>query len=89
MLTNDPDGATVWQVDVQWSKGRQACALNVQDVLSGLEGVWFAAKVEGEIRKVGNLVAFNGVLAIPGLLGTNLSVEHFSDVGGEGNQRGT
>ena len=60
--------------------------MHVQDVVGSLERVWLAAEVEGEIWEARNRIAINSVLAIPGLLGTNLSVEHLSNVSGESNQ---
>ena len=60
--------------------------MDVQDVIGTFERVWLAAEVEGEVWEAGNCIAVNGILAIPGLLGTNLSVDHLSNVGGESNQ---
>ena len=87
-LTNNPDAATIWQVDVHSGEGRQTCTLDVQDVIGTLERIWFAIEVEGEVWETGNRIAVNSVLAVPGPLGTNLGVEHLSNIGGESDQRG-
>ncbi len=84
--TNNPDAATVWEVDIESSERRHTCPLQFQDIIRALQGVGFTVEGESQIWKAGDLCAVYSVLTVPPLLGTNLSVDHLGDVSGEGNQ---
>jgi len=80
LLTNNPNGFTTRQVQVHSSEGRNASSLNIKYVIGGLERVVTTTEIEGKIRKARNFGAVNLILTIPRPLGTNLRVEHLSDV---------
>lgn len=63
-ITNDPK-RTPRQVDVHGSERTDASVLHVQDVVRALDRVGLAVEVEGELGQARDLLARNGVLAIP------------------------
>jgi hypothetical protein len=76
---------TPWQVDVEGSEGTDASVLDVEDVVGTLDRIWLSVEVEGEVGQAGNLVARDGVLAVPGLGGadaaSNISEKHIDGKG--------
>ena len=39
--------------------------MDLKDIVAALESVRFAAEKEGKVRKIGNLVAVDGILPVP------------------------
>ena len=58
-----------------------------EDVISALQRVCLAVEVEREVRQGGDLGTVDRVLAIPRLLGTDLRVKHFRNVGRKSDER--
>lgn len=59
------------KVDVHACEGADACVLYIQNVVGSFDWVRLAIEVEREFRKIGNGIAGQGVLAVPGLRGTD------------------
>ncbi len=68
---------------VEGSKGRDAAATKLQDVVASGQGVVGAGQGKGDIGERVALRAVNGVLATEALLGANLGVEELGKVGGK------
>merc|ERR1712000_361214 len=63
-VTNDPDGAERSR-DVQAGERRDTCALDIQDVILGINGILLSAEGEGERRQVLDALARNSHLSVP------------------------
>lgn len=63
--TNNPDTATVWEIDIKAREGRYASALHLKGVICCLQWVWLAIERECEVWEAGNLGAIDSVLTIP------------------------
>jgi hypothetical protein len=85
-IANDPE-ITSRNVQVHTREGRDASALEIENVVAALERVGSTIKVEGKVGQVGNRIAIKRVLAIPRLLSTDLRVEHFRNISGGHNER--
>jgi hypothetical protein len=54
--------------------------LDIEYVIGGLERIVTTTEVEAKVRKARDFGTVNLILTIPRPLGTNLRVEHLSDV---------
>lgn len=87
-ITEDSQG-TNRSGHIHTHKGRQAAARSLQDVVLGAEGKVVASKRERYFLEARLLAAVDGELTVPALLGTDLSVQHLSELAGESDERGT
>jgi hypothetical protein len=72
--------------EVHAEEGRDTRSLNLKNVVVSTDGEVVAGQSEGEVGQTVTLVALNGVLAVVGLLSTDLLVQELGDGGGEGNE---
>jgi len=87
-ITEDSKRADLgWHIETH--DGADAGVLNLQGVVSWSDGEVGTGEVEGEVWKRVDLFAWDGVLAVPTLGGSHLSVQELSVVGWESDQRGT
>lgn len=69
--------------EVHAHEGRNAGALDFEDVIERRDGEVVTSESEGEIREDVALLALDRVLSVPALLGTNLGVQELGDGGGK------
>lgn len=61
--------------------------MDFKDVIAALQWEGLAAEVESEVGEIWHCGAFDGVLSVPLLLGTDLSVDHLRNIGRKSNER--
>jgi len=72
--------------EVHAEEGRDTRSLDLENVVVSTDGEVVASQSEGEVGQTVTLVALNGVLAVVGLLSTDLLVQELGDGGGKGNE---
>lgn len=72
--------------EVHTEEGGDTRSLDLEDVVVSTDGEVMAGQSEGEVGQTVTLVALNGVLAVVGLLSTDLLVQELCDGGGKGNE---
>lgn len=76
------------RLNIHTHERRDAGARSLQNVVVGSDAEVVAREGEGDVRQRLALIAVNRVLAVEALLGTDLGVQHLSQLGGEDVQRG-